>query len=69
MTLFRAAADAPVTESAARLELMQQAERLAEDRLEELMSDTRVLRIIEISTELLDGIIGFEAPRNNRKPR
>ncbi|MEP3304550.1 MAG: FoF1 ATP synthase subunit gamma [Hoeflea sp.] len=60
-SLFRAAAEAMVTENAARLALMQQAEQSVDDRLEELKSDTRTLRQTEITTELLDVIIGFEA--------
>ena len=60
-SLFRASAEALVTENAARLALMQQAENSVDDRLEELQSDTRALRQSEITTELLDVIIGFEA--------
>lgn len=59
-SLFRAAAEALVTENAARLALMQQAEQSVDDRLEELMSSTRALRQSEITTELLDVVIGFE---------
>lgn len=60
-SLFRAAAEALVTENAARLALMQQAEQSVDDRLDDLRSDTRTLRQTEITTELLDVIIGFEA--------
>lgn len=60
-SMFRAAAEAMVTENAARLALMQQAEQSVDDRLEELKSDTRTLRQTDITTELLDVIIGFEA--------
>ncbi|MCY0096772.1 F0F1 ATP synthase subunit gamma [Hoeflea ulvae] len=67
-SLFRAAADAMVTENAARLALMQQAEQSVDDRLEELKSDTRTLRQSEITTELLDVIIGFEALKKKKIP-
>ena len=60
-SIFRAAAEAMVTENAARLALMQQAEQSVDDRLEELKSETRAVRQTEITTELLDVIIGYEA--------
>ena len=68
--LYRAAAEAMVTENAARLARMQQAERAVDDRLEMLNADLRALRQSEITTELLDVIIGFEAlrKRNARRP-
>ncbi len=59
--LFSAAAEALVTENAARLDRMQQAEHSVDERLEELSSETRQVRQNEITTELLDVIIGFEA--------
>ena len=59
--MFRAAADALVTENAARLALMQQAEHTVDDRLAELLAETRAFRQNEITTELLDVIVGFEA--------
>lgn len=59
--LFRAAAEALVTENAARLALMQQAEQSVDDRLEALTAQTRAVRQSEITTEILDVIIGFEA--------
>ncbi|OIQ32545.1 MAG: ATPase [Alphaproteobacteria bacterium MedPE-SWcel] len=65
-SLFRAAAEALVTENAARLALMQQAEQSVDDRLEGLRSDTRAMRQSEITTELLDVIIGFEALNRKR---
>ena len=68
-SLFRAIAEALLTENAARLALMQQAERSVDDRLEELMSETRMVRQNEITTELLDVIIGFEALRKNKAER
>ncbi|MFX0543039.1 FoF1 ATP synthase subunit gamma [Roseovarius sp. S4756] len=68
-SLFRAAAEALVTENAARMALMQQAEQSVDDRLLELQSDTRSLRQTEITTELLDVIIGFEALKKDKKPK
>lgn len=66
-TLFRAAAEALVTENAARLARMQQAERSVDERLEDLRAETRTVRQSEITTELLDVIVGFEALK--RRPR
>jgi F-type H+-transporting ATPase subunit gamma len=66
-SLFRAAAEALVTENAARLALMQQAEQSVDDRLDALLSDSRALRQADITTELLDVIIGFEALRKDRR--
>lgn len=65
-SLFRAAGEALVTENAARLALMQQAEQSVDDRLDQLTAETRSLRQSDITTELLDVIIGFEALK---KPR
>ncbi|MGV0819124.1 F0F1 ATP synthase subunit gamma [Martelella sp. AMO21009] len=67
--LFLAAAEALVTENAARLARMQQAERAIDDRREELVGEMRQLRQSEITTELLDVIIGFEALKTHRKKR
>ncbi|MFX0546366.1 FoF1 ATP synthase subunit gamma [Roseovarius sp. S1116L3] len=66
-SLFRAAAEALVTENAARMALMQQAEQSVDDRLLELQSETRGLRQTEITTELLDVIMGFEALKKDKK--
>lgn len=66
-SLFRASAEALVTENAARLALMQQAEQSVDDRLEALKSETRAMRQSEITTELLDVIIGFEALKKDRR--
>ncbi|MCY0148547.1 F0F1 ATP synthase subunit gamma [Hoeflea sp. G2-23] len=67
--LFGAAAEALVTENAARLARMQQAEQSVDERLAELTAETRSVRQTEITTELLDVIVGFEAltARNRRK--
>ena len=59
--MYRAAAEAMVTENAARLARMQQAERSVDEQLEDLTGEMRSVRQTEITTELLDVIIGFEA--------
>ncbi|MBJ3762019.1 F0F1 ATP synthase subunit gamma [Maribius pontilimi] len=66
-SMFRAAAEALVTENAARLAQMQQAEQAVDDRLEDLASEIRSVRQTEITTELLDVIIGFEALKKKRR--
>lgn len=65
--LVRAAAEAMLTENAARLALMSQAEQSVEDRLDTLNSEANALRQSEITTELLDVITGFEALKRRRK--
>ncbi|MDV7143256.1 F0F1 ATP synthase subunit gamma [Tropicimonas sp. TH_r6] len=67
-SLFRASAEALVTENAARMARMQQAERAVDDRLEDVTAETRNLRQSEITAELLDLIAGFEALRKPRRP-
>ena len=57
-----------MTENAARLAQMQQAEQSIDDRLEALTAETRSVRQSEITTELLDVIIGFEALKKSRRP-
>jgi F-type H+-transporting ATPase subunit gamma len=66
-SMFRASAEALVTENAARLALMSQAEQSVDDRLDALISETRSVRQSEITTELLDVIIGFEALKKQKK--
>lgn len=68
-TLQRAAAEALMTENAARLARMQQAEQSVDERLEALQAQTREVRQSEITTELLDVIVGFEALTNRDKTR
>lgn len=71
-TLHRAAAEALMTENAARLARMQQAEQAVDDRLADLEAQTRSVRQEQITTELLDVIVGFEAlteRARNRKRR
>jgi F-type H+-transporting ATPase subunit gamma len=65
--VFRAAAEALVTENATRLAVMHRAEQSIGDRLEDLKADTRTLRQAEITAEIMDVVIGFEA--RNRKRR
>ncbi|MDX2465346.1 MAG: FoF1 ATP synthase subunit gamma [Porticoccus sp.] len=60
-SVFRASAEAMVTENSARLALMQQAEQSVDDRLEEVQGELRSVRQTEITNELMDIIIGFEA--------
>lgn len=60
-SVFHASAEAMVTENAARLALMQQAEQAVDDRLEEVGGQFRLVRQDEITSELMDIIIGFEA--------
>ena len=57
-SVFRASAEAMVTENAARLALMQQAEDSVDDRLEEVRAEMRSVRQTEITNELMDVIIG-----------
>jgi|LGVF01.2.fsa_nt_gb F-type H+-transporting ATPase subunit gamma len=68
-SIFRASAEALLTENAARLSQMQQAEQSVDDRLEALKSETRMVRQTDITNELMDVIIGFEALRKKRKKR
>lgn len=60
-SIFQASAEAMVTENEARLSLMQQAEKAVEERLEEVGKQFRLARQDEITNELMDIIIGFEA--------
>ncbi|MGO2132860.1 MAG: F0F1 ATP synthase subunit gamma [Halomonas sp.] len=60
-SVFRASAEAMVTENAARLALMQQAEQSVDGRIDEVQADLRSVRQTEITNELMDVIIGFEA--------
>lgn len=65
-SVFSASAEAMVTENAARLALMQQAEQAVDERLEEVGGRFRLLRQDEITSELMDIIIGFEALKKKR---
>ncbi|ASK18071.1 F0F1 ATP synthase subunit gamma [Halomonas sp. N3-2A] len=66
-SVFHASAEAMVTENAARLALMQQAEQSVDDRLDEVKGQLRSVRQDDITTELLDVIIGFEALRSKTR--
>lgn len=68
-TLFRAIAEALMTENAARMALMQQAERSVDERLDGIRAETRAVRQDQITTELLDVIIGFEALKKTKPKR
>lgn len=57
-SLFSAAAEAMVTENAARLALMQQAEQSVDERLEEVKGEVNYVRQTDITNELMDVIIG-----------
>ncbi len=56
--VFAAAAEAMVTENAARLALMQQAEQTVDERLGELRRELSRVRQEEITHELMDIVIG-----------
>lgn len=68
-SIFRASAEALVTENAARLAQMQHAEQSVDDRLEELKSETRMVRQADITNELMDVIVGFEALKKGRRTK
>lgn len=57
-SIFGAAAEAMVTENAARLALMQQAEQSVDERLEQVKGDLNYVRQTDITNELMDVIIG-----------
>ena len=65
-SVFRASAEAMVTENAARLALMQQAEQSVDERLDQVQGELRSVRQDEITNELMDVIIGFEALKKKR---
>lgn len=68
-SVFRASAEAMVTENAARLALMQQAEQSVDERIDVVTGDLRSVRQTEITNELMDVIIGFEALKKKPKKR
>ncbi|WP_372966263.1 F0F1 ATP synthase subunit gamma [Marinobacter sp.] len=65
-SVFRASAEAMVTENSARLALMQQAEQSVDERIEAVKGELRTVRQTEITNELMDVIIGFEALKKRR---
>lgn len=64
--LSRALVEALAAEAAARVAAMQQAARNIEDKLDELRREARSLRQSEITTELLDVVVGSEASNGER---
>jgi len=65
-SIYNAAAEAMATENAARLARMQQAERSVDEQLLALADQTRSARQSQITEELLEVIVGFEALRDGR---
>lgn len=57
-SVFRASAEAMVTENATRLALMQQAEQSVDEQLEGVQQELNSVRQDEITNELMDIIIG-----------
>lgn len=68
-SVFRASAEAMVTENAARLALMQQAEQSVDERREAVQGELRSVRQTEITDELMDIIMGFEALKRRQLPQ
>ncbi|HEV8077671.1 MAG TPA: FoF1 ATP synthase subunit gamma [Marinobacter sp.] len=66
-SVFHASAEAMVTENAARLALMQQAEQSVDERIADVQGDLRSVRQTEITNELMDVIIGFEALKKRQR--
>ena len=60
-SVFRASAEAMVTENATRLALMQQAEQSVDEQLQEVKQDMSNVRQDEITNELMDIVIGHLA--------
>ena len=60
-SVFRASAEAMVTENATRLALMQQAEQSVDEQLEAVQQDLSSVRQDEITNELMDIVIGHLA--------
>lgn len=60
-SVFRASAEAMVTENATRLALMQQAEQSVDEQLEAVQQELSSVRQDEITTELMDIVIGHLA--------
>ena len=67
VSLFRAFAESLASENASRLASMQVAEKNIEDRLRALTTESRQLRQMTITSELLDIIASFEALEEKRK--
>lgn len=60
-SVFRASAEAMVTENATRLSLMQQAEQSVDEQLESVQLELSSVRQDEITNELMDIVIGHFA--------
>ncbi len=60
-SVFRASAEAMVTENATRLSLMQQAEQSVDEQLEAVQQEFSSVRQDEITNELMDIVIGHFA--------
>jgi F-type H+-transporting ATPase subunit gamma len=68
-SVFRASAEAMVTENAARLALMQQAEQSVGERLAAVRRQLASARQDEITHELMDIVIGhLGEAADNRRP-
>lgn len=65
-SLFRAIAESLASENASRLASMQVAERNIEDHLRAVTTESRQLRQMTITSELLDIISAYEALRNRK---
>lgn len=67
-SVFHAAAEAMVTENAARLALMQQAEQSVDGRLDEVRRHASRVRQDQVTEELMDIVIGhFETAKRRQK--
>lgn len=67
VSLFRAFAESLASENASRLASMQVAERNIEDHLRALTTESRQLRQMTITSELLDIISAYEALRDKKR--
>lgn len=67
VTLFRAFAESLASENASRLASMQVAERNIEEHLHALTTESRQLRQMTITSELLDIISAYEALRGRKR--
>ena len=67
VSLFRAFAESLASENASRLASMQVAERNIDDHLKALTTESRQLRQMTITSELLDIISSFESLRGKQR--
>ncbi len=68
VALYRACAESLASENASRIAAMQAAEKNIDETLEELNMSFKTQRQTDITEELLDVVIGFEALTSARKP-